>query len=546
MSAPFTSTSRPTNSSRPGTTSSYGRAGNSTAPGGTTRTSTLGASRRSSSRISLADGDHDLPAERRAHQRRHPLGERQIGAVDGRHGWPQRRARNHPGRQPVAVHDVGATGQPRRRDRERARQRRHQREPVGGRAAGCASRPVRTPAARTDPVRTGRSGSARRPRRGPPHRPRAVPGHRPRFRPRRAAPRGGARTRRSASPPPADSSSSASGSARGARPPSASTMSEMSSLLRRRPLSRRAIDELDPALVGRDVRALASPVPHTRALGRLSRAGARVVALVAIDVGSVAVALYTGLALKDAVDRPRVLWGLVWRAEAQWLPFIALVMLLVFARAGLYRRGGQRPGDGTVVASVALTTAIIAGFAFATGHHSGTYAIWIWTLVIATLLIIVLRRSFDSAAWLVQRATGHIHRVVICGGGPEAGTRLDRPDRRRALDARRDRRPGAVRRRPRDSDHAGPRGRRRADAPSRRRGAARGARHLHAARRAPARRADGGAAAGARGRLRPGPVGAAVRDLAAHAAGDRLPRQAGVRHRRRRPATMLLLSPCCW
>ncbi len=199
-------------------------------------------------------------------------------------------------------------------------------------------------------------------------------------------------------------------------------MSEMSSHLRRRPLSRRAIDELDPTLVGRDVRALATPVPHVRALGRLLRALARVLALGAIDVGSIGIALYTGLALKDAFDRPQVLWGLVWRAEAEWLPFMSLVLLLVFARAGLYRRGGHRPGDGAVVASMFLTTVIIAGFALATAHRSGTYVIWIWTLLVSTALIIVLRRSFDSISWLVQRSTGRIHRVVICGGGPEAAS----------------------------------------------------------------------------------------------------------------------------
>ncbi len=199
-------------------------------------------------------------------------------------------------------------------------------------------------------------------------------------------------------------------------------MSEMSSLLRRRPLSRRAIDELDPALVGRDVRAIATPVPHVRALGRLLRAAARVLALGAIDVGSIAVALYTGLAVKDEVDRSQVLWGLVWRAEAELLPFISLVLLLVFARAGLYRRGGHRPGDGAVVSSMCLTTLIIAGFAYATGHRSGTYAIWLWTLVVSLLLIIVLRRSFDSVSWLAQRSTGHVHRVVICGAGPEAAS----------------------------------------------------------------------------------------------------------------------------
>ncbi len=198
-------------------------------------------------------------------------------------------------------------------------------------------------------------------------------------------------------------------------------MSEMSSLLRRRQLPPRAIDEVDSTLTGRDMRAPATGIAHGRTAGRLVAALARISALVAIDVGAIAVALYGGLVVKDAIDRPRVLWGLVWRAEAEWLPFIALVGVLVFTRAGLYRRAGRRPGDGAVVSAMVQTLVLVAGFSYATGHSSGTYTIWIWTLVVSTALIVALRRSFDALTWVLQRATGRVQRVVVCGAPDEAG-----------------------------------------------------------------------------------------------------------------------------
>ena len=50
-------------------------------------------------------------------------------------------------------------------------------------------------------------------------------------------------------------------------------------------------------------------------------------------------ALYLALVLRELYygERP-ILWGLPWDAEAKWLPFLTLVTVLVFWRAGLYAR----------------------------------------------------------------------------------------------------------------------------------------------------------------------------------------------------------------
>ena len=47
--------------------------------------------------------------------------------------------------------------------------------------------------------------------------------------------------------------------------------------------------------------------------------------------------------------REPILWGVLWRIETDWLPFLLLVTVLVFSQAGLYRERERRPGFGRVL-----------------------------------------------------------------------------------------------------------------------------------------------------------------------------------------------------
>src|ERR1700730_14767640 len=150
----------------------------------------------------------------------------------------------------------------------------------------------------------------------------------------------------------------------------------MALLLRRRPLTPGSLDRLEPATLGRDVRAGTGPLLRSRPLVRLLAAAARAVTLALIDTGAVAMAIYAGLVIRGELANGTVLWGLVWRAGGGWLPFIALVMTLIFARAGLYRRRQARPGPASIIASLVLTAVVVAAFAQATGHPTGPHARW--------------------------------------------------------------------------------------------------------------------------------------------------------------------------
>src|SRR5215211_4460332 len=96
--------------------------------------------------------------------------------------------------------------------------------------------------------------------------------------------------------------------------------------------------------------------------------------LLAVDLTGLALGLYGALALRQLYHGNTPLWGLLWEQPREWLPFVGLVTVLVFARAGLYGEREVRPGIGRVVSSLLVVAVLTVAFALASGHEFGTYA----------------------------------------------------------------------------------------------------------------------------------------------------------------------------
>ena len=104
--------------------------------------------------------------------------------------------------------------------------------------------------------------------------------------------------------------------------------------------------DLETAPLG-DIRSTTPYLPLQGALRRM----ASVAALVVLDLVGLVLGVYAALTLRAFVYGNDVSqWGLRWRVETDWLPFLTVITVLVFWRAGLYaereRRAGIRPHPG--------------------------------------------------------------------------------------------------------------------------------------------------------------------------------------------------------
>jgi exopolysaccharide biosynthesis polyprenyl glycosylphosphotransferase len=141
------------------------------------------------------------------------------------------------------------------------------------------------------------------------------------------------------------------------------------------------------------------------------------VSLAALDLCGLTIALYSALALREVYyGNSPILWGILWRdALPDYLPFVALVMVLVFWQAGLYAPREQRAGFGRVVSSLVIVALLTLAFGLGTGHDFSTFGLIPTTLVLSAVLIGLFRASYDVCTREVLRVLGVRRRAIIAG-----------------------------------------------------------------------------------------------------------------------------------
>ncbi len=146
------------------------------------------------------------------------------------------------------------------------------------------------------------------------------------------------------------------------------------------------------------------------------RALARVTTLVALDLLGLFFAIYTALVVKAAIVAPAQV-GQMWDQAQEYAPLAGLVMLLLFARSGLYRDRAQRPGFSRVIASLFQVTLVVLIYAEIEGEPFQSYYIFYGSLFFALLYVSLLRWLFEWASGAVLRAAGYRRRAVLVGSG---------------------------------------------------------------------------------------------------------------------------------
>ena len=142
-----------------------------------------------------------------------------------------------------------------------------------------------------------------------------------------------------------------------------------------------------------------------------------VLVLALIDISGLTIGLYLALAIRAALIDPRpVLWGLLWDQEVNWLPFLILILALVFWQARLYAPREAREGAGRVAPGVFLVAAISVAFAVGTGQQVTTFGLYVLAAVLVASLVALFRASYEAATGTLLRAAGVRRRVVLVGG----------------------------------------------------------------------------------------------------------------------------------
>jgi exopolysaccharide biosynthesis polyprenyl glycosylphosphotransferase len=168
-----------------------------------------------------------------------------------------------------------------------------------------------------------------------------------------------------------------------------------------------------------DIRSARPYLLNRSPLKTLGRRAASIGALVVIDLAGLMIGLFLALALRSLIIDPKpILWNLLWDHETDWLPFLILLLLLVFSRNGLYGPRELREGAGRIAPSVLLVAVLSLAFAVGTGQHFTTFGLYIASAFFVALLISLFRWSYETVTGSLLRSFG-VRRRALLVGDPE-------------------------------------------------------------------------------------------------------------------------------
>ena len=177
----------------------------------------------------------------------------------------------------------------------------------------------------------------------------------------------------------------------------------------------RAVSPHEPVADPVDVRAAGVLTPSR--IGWFARRLLSIASLATLDVLGLGLGLYATLLVRDVYYGRSPDAQALWQSETEWLPFLVLVTLLVFAQGDLYAERERRPGVGRVVSSLLLVTLITLAFGLGTGHDFSTYGTAPTAFVLTALLISLSRAAYDGLTGLLLRRVGIRRRVLLVGVG---------------------------------------------------------------------------------------------------------------------------------
>jgi exopolysaccharide biosynthesis polyprenyl glycosylphosphotransferase len=176
-----------------------------------------------------------------------------------------------------------------------------------------------------------------------------------------------------------------------------------------------------PVSVPVDIRA-AKPYPFaSRSFRHLALRLASVAALLVLDLTALGLGLYVALVLRELYYGRAfgdILWSFLWTdTEASYLPFSALVLVLVFWQAGLYSSRERRTGFGRILSSLVIIALLVLAFGLGTGHSFSTFGLIPTTLLLTALCVGLFRASYDVVTRDLLRLFGVRRRAILAGEG---------------------------------------------------------------------------------------------------------------------------------